>query len=116
MKNSQRAEKAKIYRANNPRVHRENHWKKLGIKNADGSQFQWHDYEVLKAQLGGKCSICSAVKSVGNWDLCVDHNHSTGVVRGLLCIKCNRILGSFKDDVKLVKSAFEYLQKYTQEV
>jgi hypothetical protein len=40
----------------------------------------------------------------------VDHNHSSGKVRGLLCNRCNRAIGMFEDSPELLLSAISYLQ------
>jgi hypothetical protein len=53
------------------------------------------------------CAIC--FKSMS--DPCVDHEHESGKVRGLLCRTCNFGLGAFKDNWKLLKRAAEYLCK-----
>jgi Recombination endonuclease VII len=55
------------------------------------------DYDRMLADQGGKCKICEADKA-GNAGQCfaVDHCHSSGRVRGLLCIKCNARLGWFE--------------------
>ena len=42
--------------------------------------------------------------------LCVDHDHITGEIRGLLCQQCNKGLGDFADSVEYLKSAVAYLQ------
>ena len=63
--------------------------------------------EMLKAQ-NNKCLICHAefktMKSTY-----IDHNHITGKVRGLLCVKCNSGIGYLNDDINLLKEAINYL-------
>jgi hypothetical protein len=59
------------------------------------------------------CAICKRHKSEVTVKrknhLCVDHNHSTGKIRGLLCDKCNRGIGLLCDDIDILKNAIEYL-------
>lgn len=57
------------------------------------------------------CAICKT-KNVGKV-LCVDHDHKTGKVRGLLCTNCNVGLGNLKDNIQILQSAIEYLQNYS---
>lgn len=59
---------------------------------------------------GGLCKICGK-KFNELSDAHTDHSHSTGVVRGLLCFRCNMGIGNFKDDVGLLKKAIEYLSE-----
>jgi len=42
----------------------------------------------------------------------VDHNHTTGIVRGILCSKCNQGIGLFMENKNILKSAIEYLEKH----
>lgn len=58
-----------------------------------------------------KCAICKNDLKNAH-DVCVDHNHETGAVRGILCRKCNLGLGHFKDNALFLKSAVKYLKKY----
>ncbi len=64
---------------------------------------QLHEMKVAQ---DGCCAICKSPEK-----LVIDHCHSTGVVRGLLCNTCNIGLGHFKDEVSRMKSAIAYLEK-----
>jgi hypothetical protein len=65
--------------------------------------------KVLKFQ-GGNCAICKTPVPTGKPRLSVDHCHTTGLLRGLLCWKCNRAIGVFRDNVELLIAAAEYLK------
>lgn len=66
-------------------------------------------YEELLAQQNNACAICKETCSTGR-RLAVDHDHGTGVVRGLLCNECNQGLGKFKDSPELLQEAQNYLR------
>lgn len=66
------------------------------------------DYEAMLARQGGRCAICHR-ENTGR-PLVVDHCHSTGAVRGLLCDPCNKALGGFRDDTSRLASAILYLE------
>lgn len=95
-------------------------WRKLAIKSKFG--MTQADYDALFASQGGVCAICgcSETRIVPRTGLVrtltVDHDHSKGsrksAVRGLLCSNCNRALGLFKDDPKLLLAAAAYLQRF----
>ena len=82
--------------------------RKSKFKKQYGITIEQYD-EMLAAQ-GGGCAICSA-KTPSNRTkyFAVDHCHTTGKVRGLLCTKCNRGLGLFNDRTDLLKLATNYL-------
>lgn len=63
---------------------------------------------LLDAQ-SGKCLICGVDVTQ---DGCVDHDHSTGVVRGVLCRKCNAAIGLLRDSEALCESASLYLRSH----
>jgi hypothetical protein len=63
--------------------------------------------ELIDAQ-GGLCAICQYRPAVH-----VDHDHVTGVVRGVLCFPCNAALGHFKDRIDLLGRAQSYLETST---
>lgn len=64
------------------------------------------EYEELYSNQQGRCKICF---SIPHKKLHVDHCHTTGRVRGLLCENCNRGLGMFKDNIDLLEKAKEYI-------
>jgi hypothetical protein len=63
---------------------------------------------IFKCQ-GGKCKICHEVLSNDKFKCYLDHDHSTGKVRGLLCGYCNFGIGAFQDSEVIVRSAIDYL-------
>jgi len=65
------------------------------------------DYDALLLRQNGACAIC---KQTFAQNLCVDHSHVTGKVRGLLCHSCNLGLGLFKDDPRLTRAATAHLE------
>lgn len=65
------------------------------------------DYDAMLARQHGACAIC---KKKSDKTLCVDHCHSTGKVRGLLCHKCNSALAFCNDDPSHFLAAIAYLQ------
>lgn len=66
-------------------------------------------YSRLHSEQGGKCAICGIPETELKKNLCVDHDHKTGKIRGLLCTLCNQGLGSFKDNQSNVENALYYL-------
>ena len=62
---------------------------------------------ALRDAQGNMCAICGATEL----PLFVDHDHTSGLVRGLLCHYCNIGLGGFKDDPARLQSAIRYLAK-----
>lgn len=70
------------------------------------------DYNNMFVEQKGKCLICNKHQSELDKRLAIDHNHETGVVRGLLCCKCNTGIGMLSDDIGIVRKAVEYLEKY----
>lgn len=67
-------------------------------------------YDQMEQQQGGLCFICKEEQP--NRRLSVDHCHSTGLVRKLLCSHCNTGLGMFKDNVELIRKAADYIETH----
>ena len=65
-------------------------------------------YDELLDEQGGCCGICGRERQARR-RLAVDHDHTTGQVRGLLCSNCNVGLGLFQDSVDLLEQAIGYL-------
>ena len=89
------------------RAERVRYNKKYYLKKMYGITLDEYD-ELLEKQ-GGVCAICSQSCPTGR-HLAVDHDHDTGVVRGLLCTRCNIGLGQLRNITNLARSIV-YLQK-----
>ena len=80
---------------------------KYGLENG---QFE----ALLKAQ-GYQCAICTKDLTKPNTSFpdraCVDHNHTTGQVRGILCVACNTGIGHLQDNATLLRLAADYVEK-----
>lgn len=72
------------------------------------------EYKKMLEQTNHCCEICGS-KEVDNPEnkekLCIDHCHSTGKIRGLLCRNCNSAIGLFKDNIDVIKNSVKYLEK-----
>ncbi len=68
--------------------------------------------EVLNSQ-NNKCAICHK-EFKANRNTFIDHDHKTGNVRGLLCPKCNILLGTCNDNIEILKTAIKYLEIWQQ--
>src|SRR6185503_3329992 len=56
------------------------------------------DYKALLVKQGGKCAICFRDKgNARGHRLYIDHDHETGLIRGLLCSRCNSAIGYFDE-------------------
>lgn len=63
------------------------------------------EYRAMYEAQGGRCAICR-----DDSPLAVDHCHTTGEVRGLLCALCNRALGLMRDNPENLSAAISYLK------
>ncbi len=77
-----------------------------------------HEYNLTEAEYNQMLSDqlhCCAICGVGQWDhktrFAVDHCHTTGKIRGLLCTSCNLGLGKFKDNLNTLENAIDYIKR-----
>ena len=69
----------------------------------------------LRLKCGYRCEICDINEAQApRGSLFVDHCHETGEVRGMLCLNCNNLLGSAKDQVGVLSNAMQYLKSTSQ--
>lgn len=96
-------------RASNPDYN-----KSIFLRRAYGISIEQYN-DMLKAQ-GNVCAICAKPEANeikgSTVSLAVDHDHATGAIRALLCSNCNRGLGLFNEDLRLLDAAKAYLEKH----
>ena len=73
------------------------------------------DYDARLAAQGGCCAACKRPDSgwVGRFH--IDHDHTTGQIRGLLCVGCNRAIGFAYDDPTVLRRLADYLEEYRKD-
>lgn len=67
-------------------------------------------FDELVAEYGDACAICGGQPTNGR-RLAIDHSHVTDEIRGLLCNKCNLLVGHAKDSVDILRAAIVYLSR-----
>lgn len=102
------------YRSRNPEKRRE-YQRKTNLRRLYGVSTD--DYERMFEKQGGVCRICRQPEQRSRADgsrkhLHLDHDHVTGRVRGLLCTRCNTVLGMANDDCSVLASAIDYLSEF----
>jgi hypothetical protein len=70
-------------------------------------------YSEMRDRQQGACAICGIVSQS---PLHIDHDHSTGRVRALLCTRCNSMIGYARDSIEMLKKGIEYLEFYSEGV
>jgi hypothetical protein len=75
----------------------------------------YDEYEKMVDEQGNVCYICNRPEpQERNEHLAVDHNHKTGKVRGLLCSRCNRVIGLLEEDLQLIEKLKNYIKKHKE--
>lgn len=75
------------------------------------------DFAAMLVRQNGRCAICRATEPGGSGGWHLDHDHRFDAKdarghRGLLCFGCNRALGQFRDDHRIISAAADYLQDH----
>lgn len=78
-------------------------WKRLGIV------FTAAQYHNRLKQQGGVCAICRRPNPAKKKRMSLDHNHTTGQVRGIVCDRCNLMIGMVEKEPAIVTAVQEYL-------
>ncbi len=84
---------------------KKNNWQTNGITDMTIDR-----YFQMVAEQDGRCAIC--FQKPLNMELGVDHDHKTGLSRGLLCTKCNTGIGFLGEDIARLMQAIKYIEKY----
>lgn len=107
-KDERKAEAVK-WRSENP----EEHKKEVKRKRLKQYNMTFEDYDNLLIQQNYCCGITGCSNKHSDEDqLYIDHDHSTGAVRGLLCSQCNLGLGGLADTEERILAALVYLRSY----
>lgn len=70
------------------------------------------DFDAMLESQGGVCGCCGNEFSTQHKrDMMVDHDHGTGRFRGIVCAKCNYILGRHGHDIAILHKAVAYLER-----
>ncbi len=119
-----RNEQTKAYRSRNPDIikeirkrtdaKRKQVRREKELENKYGITYS--EYLSMLESQDGVCSICGRPEKLLGKGGCtrplnVDHCHTTGKVRGLLCASCNLALGNLEDSVDYLRAAIKYLEK-----
>lgn len=86
--------------------HRDHGLKKYGLTQ--------EDWDAMFATQGFRCATCFRDKLSGKMKWHTDHCHATGVVRGILCGRCNKALGLLDDNTSTLSNAISYLNRFKQ--
>ena len=99
-------ERAKKFKAADPELFKAVH-RKTFLKTTYGLSVEaWNE---MLARQDGRCAICRKVPS-GSRRPHVDHCHATGEIRGILCHKCNLMIGPAGDSEEILEAAIKYLK------
>jgi hypothetical protein len=103
-----------VARYANNKIKLRKHTKKSQLKHFYGLTIEQYDQMLIASC--GVCDLCGLQFTNTTNEPAVDHDHSTGIVRGLLHAKCNLGIGIFKDSIDMLNKAIAYLATSDQPV
>lgn len=86
-------------------------WKRNEIINKDGSPFLAKNYNAAFLQQNKRCAGCLRHQLNFKKALHADHDHKTGIFRGLLCFQCNFALGLVKDKIEVLRNLIKHVKR-----
>lgn len=104
----QREKYKKQYKEKYHSIAIEERQRKNFLENLRRFKISEEEYNILISKQCGVCAICGKENTCGR-RLAIDHCHTTGKIRGLLCSKCNSALGVFNDSREMLSKAIDYL-------
>ena len=112
-----KTEKGRIYRKAwraQPEVRARENLASLRVGRHYRYGVSWEQFNQMLLMCNGKCQGCGIpfIERSQRQGACVDHDHLTGKVRGLLCHHCNRAMGLLKDDPALLRRLAAYLEHH----
>jgi hypothetical protein len=119
-------EKARLYRERNRELLRQRDRERYKTQREKRREIEFRskygisraEADRLREQQGGLCPICHkpldafSKNQYGKYDGVVDHDHKTGRIRGIICSRCNSILGFAQDSIEILESAISYLRRF----
>ncbi len=69
------------------------------------------EFNALISKQDGRCAVCQRERPSKGRDFCVDHDHETGIIRGILCIQCNAALGLLSESRETIIRLAAYLER-----
>jgi hypothetical protein len=103
IRRSERMRNDPVMRAHVNELQRANHARRLVRRIAA-------HVEMMGRPVAHRCEICLCEPTEGN-RIVFDHCHSSGMARGWLCDRCNKVLGLARDDATILQRMIQYLEK-----
>lgn len=99
-------------------------WRKKNIDKFNATKYRTRvlkaygitveDVDAMRLSQNYKCKICGEHEDDAPYKrLCIDHCHTTNIVRGLLCHHCNAAIGHFRESTDSLQKAIDYIKEHS---